>query len=95
MNGGFGRCLLPRADLPLLGEDGDGLARGGTADAFPVFVCMVEPACADAFCEAVAPAACDASNAVDSPPCEASETALEAAVAAAAVFFLDSTFLDA
>ena len=71
--------MLLRPDLLLLGEDGDGLATGGAADAFPVFGCIVEPACADAFCAAAAPAAGARlpSGAVDSPPCLASEIARE------------------
>ena len=35
--------------MPWLGEDVDGLARGGAADAFPVFGCVVELAFVDAF----------------------------------------------
>ena len=36
-------------DLPLLGEEGDGVASGGAADAFRVFGCVVDPDFADAF----------------------------------------------
>jgi len=79
----------------LLGEDGDNLVTGGTADAFPVFDCVMEPAFADIFNAAAEAAAALfsarlPSGAVESPPCYASEVAPEAAV-----FFSDSSFLDA
>ncbi len=32
VDGGLGRCLPPRPDLPLLGEDGDGLAAGWASE---------------------------------------------------------------
>ena len=96
MDSGLGRCLLPRPDLPLLGEDGNSLVTGGTADAFPVFGCVVEPAFADTFRAATEAAAAlfaarFPSGAVESLPCCASEVAPEAE----AVFFLNSSFLDA
>jgi hypothetical protein len=82
-----------RPDLPLLGEDGDGLGAGpdGAADAFPVFGCVAVPGCAEAFWAAAALLAARLpSGAVDSPLCLCSEAAMEAAA-----FFLDSSFLDA
>jgi len=77
----------------LLGEDDGGLAAGG-AGAFPTFDGVEGPDCADAFWAAAAAAALFAarfpSGALDSPLCFGSEAAL----AAAAAFFLDSSFLD-
>ena len=92
-------CRLAQTYLPLLGEDGDGLAAGWGADAFPAFGCVAGPGRAAAFWAAAAVfAARFPSGAVDLPPCLASEVALEAAAAAAAAaaaFILDSSFLDA
>jgi hypothetical protein len=65
-------------DLPLLREDGDGLAAGWAADAFPVLGSVAGLGRADAFWVAVAAAAAllaarSPSGAVDSPPHLASE----------------------
>jgi len=66
--------------LPLLGEDEDGLATGGAADAFPVFGCVVEPAFTDAVWAAAAAALYTARlphSAVESAFCFASEATKE------------------
>jgi len=52
--GGLDWWLQPRQDLPLLGEDGEGLATGGAVDGFLAFGCVVEPVRADAFWETTA-----------------------------------------
>jgi hypothetical protein len=76
----------------LPGEDGDGLARGGAAHAFPVLGCIVvEPAFADAFWAAAALfAASLPSGAVESPPCFALQVAPQAG---GRVRPLDTSFL--
>jgi len=79
----------------LLGEDGEGLATGGAADALPVFRCVVDSVFADAFWVAGTAAIvlfADRlpSGAVESSFCFASEAVSEAAAA----FFLEAS-LDA